>query len=170
MFYLSFSIFYCFQISAFKLSTYQGKYAGEYPERDSTNGCTVIAAMIALNHLALPWNRPIPNSAIESVIDIDAPPILRKVRAKLGLMGDALIIPSDVNDYLVERNLLKQDQFVGVCGGNILDEKHLDSLLLLLEYGHNGDNSEKKKAKVAATLSFTNMWFAYSNLILMMVM
>lgn len=111
--------------------------------------------MIALNHLNLTWNRPIPNSTIESIIDIDAPPILRKVRAKLGLMGDALIVPSDVNDYLVEINLLRQEQFIGVCGGNIADEVHISTLLGMLQDGHcNIKDKSNVKSKVVATLFF----------------
>ena len=84
------------------LNTFQGKHS-ETSEKDSTNGCTVIAAMIVSTHLSQPTFSPISNSTIESVIDIDAPPILRKVRIKLGLKGDALIVPSDVNDFLVEK-------------------------------------------------------------------
>lgn len=143
-------------ISVFMFNTFQGKYAAVSPERDSTNGCTVIAGMVAANHLTPPYGSPaIPNSKVESIIDIDAPPILRKVRIKLGLDGNALIIPSDVNDYLVEKNLLHQDQFVGVSGGNILDDKHVEELLLLIENGDANENkSPSQKVKVAATFFF----------------
>jgi len=130
------------------LGTHQGRL--KEPGKDSTNGCTVISALVAKNHLKP--GPAIPNSQIESVIDIDAPPILRKVRVKLGLTGDALIIPSDVNDYFVDNNMLRQDQFVGVCGGNIMDEEHMGELLKLMQCGLQQKGVSDKK--VAATFFF----------------
>ena len=73
-----------------------------------------------------------------------APPVLSKVRKKLGLGGDALIIPSDVHDYFLEEKLLHQDQFMGVVGGNIIHKPHLHSLFALLN----------PPSKLAATLYF----------------
>jgi len=135
-------------ISIHNLGTHQGRL--KEPGKDSTNGCTVISALVAQNHLKP--GPAIPNSQIESVIDIDAPPILRKVRVKLGLTGDALIIPSDVNDYFVDNNMLRQDQFVGVCGGNIMDEEHMGELLKLMQCGLEQKGVSDKK--VAATFFF----------------
>jgi hypothetical protein len=71
-----------------------------------------------------------------------------------------LIIPSDVHDYLVDEKILKQEMFVGVCGGNVLDSDHVHEFLNLLENGHDSrptDNVEEKKdvsRKVAAALFF----------------
>jgi len=53
----------------------------------------------------------------------------------MGLSPDALIIPSDVHDYLVDRGLIAQDMFVGVCGGNFLEEEHVEAFLKMLEVG-----------------------------------
>jgi len=89
------------------------------------------------------------------VIDEHAAAVLPDVRSKLNLEGDAFIIPSDVHDHLIEVGLLSTSQFVGVCGGNILDDKHLasfkNSLLLL---GDERERERLKGRKVAATLFF----------------
>merc|ERR1712129_322562 len=111
-----------------------------------TNGCAVIAPLISIHHLRSS-GPGISDGVIESVIDDEAPPILRKVRQKLGLRAEALIVPSDVHDYLVDGNLLNPDQFVGVCGGNILDNDHLTSFYELLE-------GKEAVSKMAATLFF----------------
>ena len=114
------------KISIYNLGTHQGRL--KEPGKESTNGCTVISALVAQNHLKT--GPAIPNSKIESVIDIDAPPILRKVRVKLGLTGDALIIPSDVNDYFVDNNMLKPPCFSCSVAGGI--NRVFGSLSLLL--------------------------------------
>lgn len=148
------------KIQVFQLSTHQGKYSGN---RDSTNGCTVISPLVAIHHLSNETNggAGIPDVMIENVIDNTAPGILRKVRSKLGLSGSALIIPSDVHDFLVDEKILKQEMFVGVCGGNLLDGDHMNDFLGLLESGEDMDNGssshEEKKytlKKVAAALFF----------------
>merc|ERR1712157_231556 len=110
------------KVQIYPLSTYQGKLKN--PSNDSTNGCTVIAPLVAMTHLKSP-NPGISDKQIEDVINHMAPPILFEVRQKLGLRTDALIIPSDVHDYLFDKGVLSQDQFVGVSGGNILDEHHV---------------------------------------------
>ena len=58
----------------------------------------------------------------------------------------ALIIPSDVHDYLVDENILPQDKFVGVCGGDIMDERHLKELVEMILNGH--EDSKKKSKSV----------------------
>ena len=134
------------------LSTFQGRLNGN-PLRDSTNGCTVISPLVASQHLKSEgWG--LSNSAIERVIDDQAPSILRAVRTKLGLAGGALIIPSDVHDYLVDRKILRQESFVGVCGGNILDQAHLGNFVNMLKNGDDSKNEKKDTKKNAAALFF----------------
>ena len=50
----------------------------------------------------------ISDAAIESVIDDDAPQVLRTLRLKLGLDSEAFIIPSDANDFLVDQSILTE--------------------------------------------------------------
>ncbi len=146
-------------IEVFQLGTYQGKNT----YKDSTNGCTVISPLVAVNHLQSEGG--ISDFLIEQVIDEVAPTILAKVRRKLGLTGHALIIPSDVHDYMVDEKILKQEMFVGVCGGNVLDTDHVNEFLNQLENGVDEDPSnsnatderdEKKDSskKVAAAFFF----------------
>jgi len=149
-------------VQTFILSTYQGRI--NRPNLDSTNGCAVISPLVAAQHLASPGSG-ISDLAIEQIIDTVAPPILNRVRNKLGLGALALIIPSDVHDFLVDEGILKQDKFVGVCGGNLLDGLHVKDFLDMMESGGESDNdgsngSEKMKKKVAVvapnTTSTTN--------------
>jgi hypothetical protein len=142
-------------IDVFHLSTYQGRSKS----KDSTNGCTVISPLVAVHHLNSDGSG-ISDFKIEQIIDEIAPSILSRVRNKLGLAPYALIIPSDVHDYLVDEKILKQEMFVGVCGGNVLDKDHVNEFLNLLENGHDSnpvDDVEEKKdvsRKVAAALFF----------------
>jgi hypothetical protein len=143
------------------IRTYQGR------TYDSTNGCTVISALVAARHLeSTKWSSSSSSSAIPSitddqvcrVIDGDCGPLLREIRSKLGLSGGALIIPSDVHDHLVDKKILKQEYFVGAAGGNIMDPAHLGEFVRLLSRGEesasssNGDMAWNRKA--AATLFF----------------
>ncbi len=143
------------QIQVFVLSTYQGRNTF----KDSTNGCTVISPLVAVNHLQSE-GPGISDMKIEQVIDDVAPGVLSRVRRKLGLSGTALIIPSDVHDFMVDEKILKQEMFVGVCGGNLLDSIHVNEFLNLLESGEeeqpNESREEKKDTskKVAAALFF----------------
>jgi len=143
------------KIDIFQLGTYQGRSTS----RDSTNGCTVISPLVAVNHLTSE-GAGISDMKIEQVIDEIAPVILSRVRSKLGLSAHALIIPSDVHDYLVDEKILKQEMFVGVCGGNLLDSAHVGEFLNLLESGEEtqpNDTLEEQKdmsKKVAAALFF----------------
>jgi hypothetical protein len=116
---------------------------------NSTNGCTVIAALIAAHHLTSPTS--ITDSAIMQVIDQECLPVLRDIRCKLGLDGYPLIIPSDVHDHLVDKKILKQKEFVGAAGGNVMDPDHMGEFLNLLSVGKDG-NGEFRKA--AATFYF----------------
>jgi len=137
-------------VETFFLNTYQGR--NKSPGRDSTNGCAVISPLVAARHLRNNASSILPDRVIEHVIDEEAPPILSSVRSKLGLGHAALIIPSDVHDYLVDRKMLKQETFVGVCGGNILDSKHIGALVNML---HKGDEKKDHElTKLAATLFF----------------
>ena len=120
----------------FGLGTYQGRL------RNSTNGCTVISPLVVSRHLNSPSN--VSDAAIVNVIDKECPPLLREIRKKLELDGDALIIPSDVHDHLVDKKILSQSKFSGACGGNILDDKHIGEFLRLLESGEKGDHMMKR--------------------------
>ena len=146
------------QIEILKLSTYQGRLGASNPRYDSTNGCTVISPLIVATHIdrqhmhrlnqinatTCPSEYGISNSDITEIIDKRAPPILQTVRSKLGLNQHALIIPSDVHNYLVDENILPQSKFVGVCGGDILHRDHVKELITMIV---NGKEIEKNKTK-----------------------
>eukprot|EP01083_Nonionella_stella_P065896 173062_1 len=133
------------KIEVFQLSTYQGRNS----YKDSTNGCTVISPLVAVNHLQSD-GAGISDMKIEEIIDDLAPDVLSRVRRKLGLAGHALIIPSDVHDFMVDDKILKEEMFVGVCGGNLLASDHVNGFLNLLENGvedqPSGSQEEKKDA------------------------
>jgi hypothetical protein len=129
------------QVSA--LATYQGRNGA------STNGCTVISALVAARHLQT--HGGVTDAQVNTVIDNECGPLLREIRSKLQLHESSLIIPSDVHDHLVDRNILLQHKFVGAAGGNIVDPDHLGQVCRLLE----GDVKEKTRhLKSAATLFF----------------
>lgn len=130
------------QIEIYKLGTYQGRLSANSPRYDSTNGCAVISPLVVATHITTSSKEyGISNSAINDIIDKRAPPILQKVRSKLGLSQHALIIPSDVHDYLVDEKLLPQSMFVGVCGGDILDDAHIGKFLAMLVNGKDDGSS-----------------------------
>lgn len=129
------------QVETYKLGTYQGRLSTSGPKYDSTNGCAVISPLVVATHIATSNKEyGISNSAINDIIDKRAPPILSKVRSKLGLSQHALIIPSDVHDYLVDEHLLPQSNFVGVCGGDVLNDDHIGKLISMLVNGKDDDN------------------------------
>jgi len=140
------------KVEIFRLGTFQGRLSASSPRYDSTNGCAVISPLIVSTHITTSNQEyGISNSAINEIIDKRAPPILQKVRSKLGLNQHALIIPSDVHDYLVDENLLPQNKFVGVCGGDILDDTHIGKLIAMLV---NGKKDGSRPRKVGAALFF----------------
>ena len=157
------------QIELMRLGTYQGRLSSN-PKFDSTNGCAVISPLVVATHIApvLVQKRlqlknssaskyGISNSAINEIIDKRAPPVLQTVRQRLGLMRHALIIPSDVHDYLVDERILTQESFVGACGGNIMDPSHTQELVRMLVDGHQGSSKASKTrraCKVGAALFF----------------
>eukprot|EP00985_Skeletonema_marinoi_P015320 scaffold7890_cov87-Skeletonema_marinoi.AAC.1 len=146
------------QIEFIRLGTYQGRLASSSPKYDSTNGCAVISPLVVAAHIypqhvvhkakkpdllqlqhscvTTTSKRLVSNVAINEIIDKRAPPILNAVRSKLGLSKHALIIPSDVHDYLVDEHILPQDKFVGACGGDILAQGHLNELVEMMVNGH----------------------------------
>ena len=130
------------------IRTYQGRLNG------SVNGCTVIAPLLCIRHFQRytgDYQDPgLLDSDILQVIDVETPALLPEVRTKLGLTKDALIIPADVHDILLERELLVQDQFVTVCGGNILNEAHLNELIAAI----TNAKAEFTGKKIAATVFF----------------
>ena len=158
-------------IEIMRLGTYQGRLSAT-TKHDSTNGCAVISPLVVAEHIrprhsgkaqqqtsantAIQYN--VSNGAINDIIDKRAPPVLQKVRSKLGLNKHALIIPSDVHDYLVDERILPQDKFVDVCGGDILNEHHIGKLVQMLVDG-KGDrktsgDARRKPHKVGAALFF----------------
>lgn len=149
------------QIEIMKLSTYQGRLSST-PRYDSTNGCTVISPLVVATHInpeqihknSFPkptiYKRGITNTEINDIIDNKAPPILQTVRSKLGLDQHALIIPSDVHDYLVDQHILPQEKFVGVCGGDILDPKHWQVLVDMLCKGREDAKVDSRMLKIGA--------------------
>jgi len=149
------------------LDTYQGR------NPLSTNGCTVIGPLLCIHYFTcseenrvsssasifsedkLYWDSGMPDELINQVIDDHAASILPVVRGNLNLGHDSFIIPSDVHDHLIEAGLLSTSSFVGVCGGNILDEQHLSSFkstLLLLD--DERERERLKGRKIGATLFF----------------
>jgi len=128
------------RIQVLSLGTYQGRVSS------STNGCTVISALVAARHLNSSSTSPISDQTVMNVIDQQCGPFLREIRRKLGLSGAALIIPSDVHDHLVDAGILRQDYFAGAAGGNIMDPSHSGEFLKLL--------TDTTKRKAAATLFF----------------
>jgi hypothetical protein len=69
----------------------------------STNGCTVIAALVAIAHIRSSGS--VPDDTINEIIDNKSPVILSAVRRKLALAPNALIIPSDVHDYMIDEGI-----------------------------------------------------------------
>jgi USP8 dimerisation domain len=132
-------------ISVSCLNTYQGRV------HDSTNGCTVISALVAANHMIKRDTGTVTNDEITHIIDNVCGPVLRKIRSKLGLPAHALLIPSDVHDQLVDDKVLSQDCFEGASGGSVLDEDHMGEFLKLLSVGESGTGAH---SKAAATFFF----------------
>jgi len=120
------------------IDTYQGRFGR------STNGCTVISPLIVAHHLKTGIGGMVNDAEIKMVIDDQCVPLLREIRGKLGLEDGSLIIPSDVNDHLVDKQILKQEYFVGVAGGNIVGREHKEEFLKLF----------REKPKVGAALFF----------------
>ena len=163
-----------------RLGTFQGRLGASNPRFDSTNGCAVISPLVVATHiypqhakhsLSASSNSSkygISNSAITEIIDKRAPPILQAVRAKEMVGRHALLVPSAVHDYLVDEHILPQDKFVGVCGGDIMDQTHINELVTMLVDGNedqrnnNGNSSKKgilknktcRKKRVGAVLYF----------------
>jgi hypothetical protein len=99
--------------------------------------------------------KEIDNDTIKAIIDIQTPIVLPKVREKLGLHVDALIIPSDVHENLITWNMLQQSQFVDICTGNILNDFHLGEFIETLAarggVEGTGGNTKKEKMTTKAT-------------------
>ena len=131
------------------LHTYQGR------NPQTTNGCTVIAPLMCVGYFRNASRGGIPDNLINYVIDEHAASILPAIRNKLRLEGNAFLTPSDVNDYLIEVGLLSSSQFVGVCGGNILDDDHLHAFKSTLLLSNDARERDRLKGrKIAATFFF----------------
>lgn len=146
------------KIQVLPIDTYQGRVS------DSTNGCTVISALIAARHLndVRHIHITISNEIVKQIMDVQCGPILRDIRRKLGLSGHALIIPSDVHDHLVDHKILHQEYFLGAAGGNVLDPNHYGEFLRLISSpatatttaATKNDSTKTSNGKAAATLFF----------------
>jgi hypothetical protein len=126
-----------------QVPTWQGRVP------DSTNGCTVIAPLLCIHHFHNEQMIPdpgLPDQIIVEVLDEETPNILPMVRKQLGLVQDAFLIPADAHESLMEQQYMSQEQFLSVCGGNIMEEEHLISLVKQL--------SEVGEKKLAATFFF----------------
>ena len=109
-----------------QLPTYQGRVPG------SVNGCTIIAPLLCIHHFLYNSSIPdpgLPDHAIVQVIDEETPNILPMVRESLGLVKDAFLIPADAHDCLISEQYMCHEQFLTVCGGNILEDSHLQAFL-----------------------------------------
>jgi hypothetical protein len=138
------------KIMVYSIDTYQGHTS------ESTNGCTVISALIVAHHLkdSTPRTR-ISKDMIKDVVDTQCGPILCTIRRKLGLRGHALIIPSDAHDHLVDAKILHQEYFVGASAGNIMDPQHYSIFLKLLSDSDHGSSTTKtSNGKAGTTLYF----------------
>lgn len=151
------------QVRISRANTYQGRLPG------SANGCTVIALLLCVHHfcntttnvaaaaeavqggqglLQIQGNDDgLPDATIIQVIDEETPVMLPNVRSKLGLIKNALIIPQDVHDYFMDKELLATEQFVTVVGGNVLDDNHVEEFMKHL-------TATTDHGKLAATLFF----------------
>lgn len=118
-----------------QIPTYQGRVIG------STNGCTVIAPLMCIHHfhndeidaksknVNFVPDPELSDQILVEVIDEETPNILPTVRKNLGLQHDAFLIPSDAHESLMDQQYMCPEQFLNVCGGNILAEEHLELLL-----------------------------------------
>jgi len=144
-----------------EIPTYQGRIP------NSTNGCTVIAPLICIHHFhhndngngsrnnaaveqqqqqhGVVDDTILSNEMIVKVIDEITPKILPEIRTNLGLTKHAFLIPHDAHEALIEKpyNLMCREQFSTVCGGNILEDKHLGSFIKEI--------SQNRGKKVGAT-------------------
>jgi len=131
----------------FALETHQGKVR-DRNGLDSTNGCTVIAPLIATTHVRSSGG--VSDDAIAQIIDNIAPQLLHVIRAKLGLGPNSLIIPSDVHDHLFDKKIISPESFVGVSGGNVMSDEHIGNMLDCL----NDDGGGKGQRKTACAFFF----------------
>lgn len=132
------------RIEIFGINTFQGRNS------NSTNGCAVISPLVVSRHLKS--SHAVPDEGIVDVIDSQCVPLLREIRGKLGLGGDALIIPSDVHDHLVDHKYLSQDWFIGAIGGNIMDPCSVAEFVKMLDQGD--EKGSYKDKRTGATLFF----------------
>lgn len=135
------------RITVSGLTTYQGRVGS------STNGCTVISALTVAQHLRTSNGScvGVADNQVGVIIDKQCGPILRDIRNKLGLGNHALIIPSDVHDHLVDKKILRQEDFAGAAGGNVMDPQHLGEFLKLIAVGDDGKHGQ---CPAGATLFF----------------
>jgi hypothetical protein len=139
------------------IDTYQGRIPA------STNGCTVIAPLLCVQHLHTPAHTQhtspsyvervsdpgLPDATVRDVLDVAAPVVLTELRAALGVAAQAFLIPADAHDYLLAQGKMAAAQFITLAGGNILHDDHLSAFLTLLE-----STPEPPERKIAATLFF----------------
>ena len=106
--------------------------------------------MLAARYLSNETYSALSDTDIERIIDHDSLGILHEIRSKLCLSYDALIIPSDSHDHLIDLSILSQEMFVGVCGGSVLNDEHIDRFVDMII----GENDDQKYKKIAAAFFF----------------
>ena len=79
----------------------------------------------------------------EKIMDDIAPEKADEVRRSANLPKDSFLNPSDMQDFLISQNIIRESDFAGVRGGNIMDSEHISSFLNLLE------NASTKKTAAA---------------------
>jgi len=119
------------KIEVTRVDTYQGRIEG------STNGCTVIAPLLCIRYFKSETKKSsqdggcsrLSDETIASIIDTESPSLLPAIRKALGVAKSAFLIPHDAHECLIDSKQMDRDQFVTVCGGNILEEGHLGALI-----------------------------------------
>ena len=121
------------------MDTVQGKVDG------SANGCEAISALIVAVHL---YGELSPDK-VKQIIERDCVPILRELWVRPENEVGSSLVPSDVHDYLYKLKLLRSEDYrEPPCGGNILDNTHLDNFISLISA------PEVQSMKAGATLFF----------------
>jgi hypothetical protein len=73
--------------------------------------------------------------------------MLFQIRQRLGYnTKTGYIAPTDIIEHLRKRDILKQSQFEGVEGGDILNPTNLDAFIELLSAGEHGNAPSEQKA------------------------
>jgi hypothetical protein len=111
----------------------------------STNGCTVIAAVAAASHVNSS-EQEVSSDTMIRINNIEASPLLDIIRWATQVSAGAFLEPAVTQEYLMSLEIIDNSKSVGIWGGNILDEDHVNQVL-----DHMGSTTAKK---CSATLFF----------------